>query len=139
MATVGTIMTASTMAGTIVQPISSRVLPWICGGIRSRPLRCRYLMTIHRMPPSTSTNTGTAPNQKTFSNRFFGSRAKGPAGFRESCDACGAHAAKRSGEGQQAEDRHDLLPHVAQASDGRLWGLQQGTGRTVPPFSCVPE
>ena len=38
---VGTAITASSRAGTIVQPISSRVLPWTCFGFSFLPSRYR--------------------------------------------------------------------------------------------------
>ena len=78
--TVGYMTAARMKAGTIVQPSSSLVLPWIWEGIRSRPLRCRYLTMMKMMPPSTITNTATA-TQKTGTKRFFISRALGPAGL----------------------------------------------------------
>ena len=45
-ATVGIVMAITISEGAIVQPISSGVLPWVCGGMSfSRPRLARYLST----------------------------------------------------------------------------------------------
>src|SRR6266542_4300833 len=96
--------------GARVQPISSRLLPWICLGT-GVPGRWRNLTRITTMRPSTSTNTATAI-QKTGSNRASIFREYGPAGSSEFCGLTPPHADKRNARPANRVAPHQALPRL---------------------------
>src|SRR3990172_1282630 len=127
----GTTTIASNTAGAIVQPISSRVLPWSCWGMRSRPLRCRYLIAISRIPPSTSTKMIPAIARGSI-RTSFSDCAVGPAGSNVFWGRSLPQAASSVASSMSPPTHRSLLRTLPLIV--RLPRLGAQAGRNVPPW-----
>ena len=109
-AIVGTITPARISAGAIVHAISSRVFPWICPGIRSRPLRWRNRIVIHTMPPSTTMKTNDG-HPEDGDEQVLQLLRVGPFGLERVLRGVGSAGAQQEEQADRGRRPEHPLPH----------------------------
>src|SRR4051812_37304029 len=119
-AMVGTATTARIRAGTIVQPISSGVLPWICFGLSGLPSRYRNFSAKNTVAKSTPTPM-TIARIRIGMKRLSIFSAAGPLGSSEFCPLSFPHAARTATRPARRTLHRSVRPNFGTLMHSSLW------------------